>query len=192
MGTIMATGVRPGCVPLWSESTFGQKTGGAGVTLECSGGGENLCWMCRKSYRWSTCSWGSYKARQLDRGEGPSCPVGRAEVWLSVSRSWAAAARLRRLLLEGLAKGSIAEATGFGSTPVGKVEAGLCENRVLEPSMPLERHAKSAGGTVGGQGLSGAGTWLRWRQPYRARSTPLTSRQPKSIQKLGASSRELG
>ena len=65
--------------------------------------------------------------------------------------------------MKGLAKGSIAEATGFGSRLVGKVEAGLGEDRVLLPLMALERHAKSAGGKVGGKGLSGAGRWSRWR-----------------------------
>ena len=48
--------------------------------------------LCKVSYLWSTCSWGSCKARQLDWVEGPSCPVGGTEVWLSVSRSWATAA----------------------------------------------------------------------------------------------------
>ena len=47
-----------------------------------------------------------------------------------------ARSRPRRHLLKGLT-----EATGFGSRLVGKVETGRGEDRVLEPSMALERHA---------------------------------------------------
>ena len=161
-GTLVATGTRQGCGPPWCQLSNEVELGSSWSVSEVA----RISAACARKATGSRHAIGdSYKARQLDRGEGPSCLVSGAEVWLSVSRAWAAAAR--RLLLKGLAKGSI---TGFGSRLVGKVGAGLGEE-----CWSRRRHAKSAGGTVGGQGLSGAGRWSMWRQPDRARSTLLTS-----------------